>query len=175
MSPLVRMYADAAVVDASSRFHAGSTGSQARRYINVAASYRGDSQLHAVRREFAEAGFEARIVPGPLLLGTTGGLGGKMKLMPFQPGSATKPVKASGAIHDIETEPGRTPKWTSHSLRRLANTVARRYREAMQVSEAQIDIYFGWHERVLLKEMQVHYEAMSPLERMLHAKITGMM
>ena len=62
-----------------------------------------------------------------------------------------------------------------HSLRRLANTVARRHREAMQVSEAEIDVYFGWHERVLLKEMQVHYEAMSPLERMLHAKITGMM
>jgi hypothetical protein len=45
----------------------------------------------------------------------------------------------------------------------------------MNVSESEIDIYFGWHERVLLKEMQVHYEALSPRERMLHAKITGMM
>ena len=47
--------------------------------------------------------------------------------------------------------------------------------EQTGVSGDQIDIYFGWHERVLLKEMQVHYEAMSPRERMLHAKITGMM
>ena len=60
-------------------------------------------------------------------------------------------------------------------MRRLADTTARRYREAMNVSESEIDIYFGWHERVLRKEMQVHYEALSPRERMLHAKITGMM
>ena len=56
-----------------------------------------------------------------------------------------------------------------------ANTIARRYRGETDTTEAEIDIYLGWHERVLLKEMQVHYEAMSPRERMLHAKISGMM
>ena len=45
----------------------------------------------------------------------------------------------------------------------------------MEVSEAQIDIYFGWQERLLLKAMQVHYAALSPRERMLLAKITGYM
>ena len=39
----------------------------------------------------------------------------------------------------------------------------------------QIDIYFGWHERVLLKAMQVHYSQLSIRERMLLAKITGYM
>ena len=66
-------------------------------------------------------------------------------------------------------------KWTTHSLRRLADSVARKYRATMEVSEAQIDIYFGWQERVLLKAMQVHYETLSVLARMALAKITGML
>ena len=185
-SSLVREHARATEVDARSRYFATGAGSQERRYVNVAASYRADPRLEGVKASFVESGFEARITPGPLLLATTGGLGGKLKLMPFQPGGASCPVKeilteaakrvaAEGIDHDLEVAPDREPKWSSHSLRRLADTVARRHREAMGVSEAEIDIYFGWHERVLLKEMQVHYEAMSPRERMLHAKITGMM
>ena len=67
------------------------------------------------------------------------------------------------------------PKWTTHSLRRLADTVARRYREATGVTEAQIDIFFGWQERMLKKAMQVHYESLSILARMALAKITGML
>ena len=57
----------------------------------------------------------------------------------------------------------------------MVASLLRRHRAETGTSESEIDIYFGWHERVLLKEMQVHYEAMSPRERMLHAKITGMM
>mgnify|MGYP006062224029 CR=1 FL=1 len=41
-------------------------------------------------------------------------------------------------------------------------------------SAAEIDIYFGWHERVLLKEMQRHYEGMSRRARMRQARITSM-
>ena len=40
-------------------------------------------------------------------------------------------------------------------------------------SEAEIDIYFGWQEKVLLKAMQRHYEAMSVASRMTKAKITS--
>ena len=57
-------------------------------------------------------------------------------------------------------------------MRRLADTVAQRDREAHGVSEAEIDIYFGWHERILLKEMQRHYAAMSIRDRMQKARIT---
>ncbi len=70
---------------------------------------------------------------------------------------------------------GKTPKWSSHSLRRLADTVARRFREVTGVTEGEIDIYFGWMERVLKKAMQMHYASLSIKERMDHAKITGMM
>ena len=39
--------------------------------------------------------------------------------------------------------------------------MARRYREETGTSEDQIDIYFGWHEKILLKAMQVHYASLS--------------
>ena len=60
-------------------------------------------------------------------------------------------------------------------MRRLADTVARRFRELTGTTEDQIDIYFGWHEKILLKAMQVHYASLSILERMELSKITGMM
>ena len=66
-------------------------------------------------------------------------------------------------------------RWTTHSLRRLADTVARRFRLMMEVSEDEIDVYMGWHERVLLKAMQVHYAAMNIRERMKKARITCML
>ena len=43
----------------------------------------------------------------------------------------------------------------------------------MKVSEAEIDLFFGWHESVLLKEMQRHYKAMSIRSRMRQARITA--
>jgi len=74
---------------------------------------------------------------------------------------------------DLDLGPGEEPKWTTHSLRRLADTVARRYREVSGTTAAQIDIYFGWQERILKKAMQVHYEGLSTFSRMALAKITG--
>ena len=76
---------------------------------------------------------------------------------------------------DLELGMGEIPKWTTHSLRRLADTTARRYREQSGVTADEIDIYFGWNERVLLKAMQYHYATMSIRERMEHARITGFM
>ena len=76
---------------------------------------------------------------------------------------------------DLDLDPGREPKWSTHSLRRLADATARRHMEQTGATEDQIDIYFGWHERVLLKAMQRHYASMSIRQRMASAKITGMM
>jgi len=76
---------------------------------------------------------------------------------------------------DLDLTPGQEPRWSTHSHRRLADTTARRYMEATGVTEDQIDIYFGWHEKVLLKAMQVHYASLSIRERMRLAKITGML
>ena len=72
----------------------------------------------------------------------------------------------------LDVEKGREPKWTTHSLRRLADTSARQYMEVTGTTEAEIDLYFGWHEAILLKEMQRHYEAMSIRSRMKNARIT---
>ena len=76
---------------------------------------------------------------------------------------------------DLDLREGEEPKWTTHSLRRLAGTTARRHREATGTTEAEIDIFFGWHEKVLLRAMQVHYALMSIRERMAKACITGWM
>ena len=76
---------------------------------------------------------------------------------------------------DLELAPGEEPKWTTHSLRRMADTVARKYRSQTGVSEALIDIFFGWQERVLKKAMQVHYEGLSMMARMSYAAVTGML
>ena len=84
---------------------------------------------------------------------------------------------ASGLPADPDLEIGRydVPSWSTHSLRRLADTVARRHMGETGVTESQIDIYFGWHERLLLRSMQIHYASLSIRERMLLARITGMM
>ena len=47
--------------------------------------------------------------------------------------------------------------------------------EVTGVTEDQIDIYFGWHEKILLKEMQRHYEQMSTRTRMSKSKITSLL
>ena len=65
--------------------------------------------------------------------------------------------------------------WSTHSLRRLADTVARKYMEISGTSEEEIDLYFGWNERVLLKAMQVHYASMSLEQRVKLSKVTGML
>ena len=119
--------------------------------------------LIVIREGLLAAGFEATIVEGPLLLATTGGNKPALKDMPLGTGSASEPMKelltmAAGALagkdEELDVEAGREAKWSSHSLRRLADTTARRFRVDMDVSEAEIDLYFGWHEKVLLNQCQ---------------------
>ena len=90
-------------------------------------------------------------------------------------GVSTRNPPPSDFLEEICLAIDTAPKWATHSLRRLADTVARRYRKETEVTEAMIDIYFGWHEKVLLKAMQNYYASKSVLERMALAKITGMM
>ena len=76
---------------------------------------------------------------------------------------------------DLDLKAGESPKWSTHSLRRLADTTARRYRAETGTTADMIDLYFGWQERILKKAMQVHYATLSIIERMRQAWITGMM
>ena len=170
-----------------SRFAAHGPASQEKKYFNVIGGKRGMELREEVRAELVELGYHATEVPGPLLLSTTGGRQAKATAMPLAVSSTFAPtkellVKAHAKANanpldpdpDLDVEKGREPKWSTHSLRRLADTSARRNRESTSTSEAEIDIYFGWHEKVLLKEMQVHYEGMSIRGRMEKAKITSM-
>ena len=87
-----------------------------------------------------QLGYTAQKLPGPLLLATTGGNRQVPKLMPYSTSTASAPTKeiltsawqagcVGGASQDVDLdlEPGTQPKWSTHSLRRLGDTVARRY------------------------------------------------
>ena len=140
-----------------------------------------------MKEELEARGFKANIVPGPLLLSSTGGRASLPTLMPLVAGSVfaeTKGILTRSHIKagmdklnpdpdfEMDTRGQSDPKWTTHSIRRMADTNARRFMKENEVTEAEIDIYFGWNERVLLKAMQVHYSTMSIRERMKRARIT---
>ena len=188
--PVIAPYAKAIENDARLRYRALS---EQKSYINVAVGSSIDSALAEVRGELEALGFKASLVPGPFLIATTGGRYPKLKTMPLSTNSTfdtTKKIlemahrqanqKDKNGIcvdpdPDLELKEGEEPRWTTHSLRRLGDTTARRYREDTGTTEAMIDLYFGWQERVLKKAMQVHYESLSMLARMALAKITGML
>ena len=161
---------------------------QSKKYVNVARGSSKSGGLDEVVELLRAEGFGATKVPGPLLLATTGGKRPTWKIMPLALSSSFEHAKEMltrayedlnpGGIttdRDLDLPHGKVPQWSTHSLRRLADTTAQRYRETTGVTEAQIDIYFGWHEKVLLKAMQTHYASMNIRERMKTANITGMM
>ena len=171
-------------IDARTRWIAEGAASREKRYINVASGTADSDELTDLMVQLTAKGFTATKVPGPLLLATTGGKTPRTKIMPLSTSTASTPtkelltrawVKLMGEDPDLDLPPGQEPKWSTHSLRRLADTTARRYMEETGVTEDQIDIYFGWHEKVLLKAMQVHYASLSIRERMRLARITGML
>ena len=134
------------------------------------------------------SGYEASLVPGPMLLATTGGKYPKLTLMPLSTATTFAPTKqllqaAFEQANAVESDPdpdldvryGRDTKWSTHSLRRLADTTARRYKELTGTTDGEIDIFFGWNERLLRQAMQLHYASMNTRELMALAKVTGMM
>ena len=167
--------------------HGVALGSSQKKYINLASGTKSNKDLLAILREVKDLGFKATLIEGPFLLATNGGTQGRPTAMPLQSSSVyastkemlTEAYEASNKPEDpdpdIEISRGEETKWSSHSLRRLASTTARRYRHVTGSSEADIDIYFGWHEKILLRAMQRHYATFSIRERMECARITGMM
>lgn len=180
----LRVCAKATMTKAEQRWKASGVGSQQKKYVNIGSGRYESAVLARILEGVQGLGFEARIVPGPLLLSTSGGRDSRPTSMPLAVTSVFGPTKyllekayekvnAVSPDKDLDAGHGRRIRWATHSLRRLGDTVARRDREAARVSEAEIDIYFGWHEAVLLKEMQRHYAAMSVRERMKMARITA--
>ena len=170
------------------RYKMRGINSQSKKHVHVAGGS-SEEELRSVQGYFQDLGYEVSIVEGPLLLATASA--GKKRvptLMPLSTSSAFAPTKAAldrayiranadpqDPDPDLDLAPGVAPKWSTHSLRRLADTTARRYREETETSESEIDLYFGWNERLLKKAMQVHYASLSILERMGLSRITGKM
>jgi hypothetical protein len=187
-SPSVFRHLETTKAEARRRYAASGSESQTKKYINVASGDSTDASLDEVVARLCALGYTAQKLPGPLLLATTGGNRQVPKLMPYSTSTASAPTKEIltkawqagfvGGVSqdpDLDLAPGAMPKWSTHSLRRLGDTVARRYRHVTGVTADQIDIYFGWQEKILLLAMQVHYASLSIRERMNTAKITGMM
>tara|TARA_B110000046_G_scaffold27863_1_gene28383 strand:+ start:160 stop:627 length:468 start_codon:yes stop_codon:yes gene_type:complete len=155
--------------------------------MNVAMGGGSWRSLDLYRKELEAMGFHVSRLPAPLLLATTGGKYPKLKTTGL--GVKTAAQHLAGCVKlahlkansegktdpDLDVEAGQAPKWTSHSLRRLADTVAKRYQSVSGVTDSMIDIYFGWNEKILLKAMQTHYRGMSVRERMKSARVTGWM
>ena len=70
---------------------------------------------------------------------------------------------------------GRGTKRSTKSGGPVADTTARRYKELTGTTDGEIDIFFGWNERLLRQAMQLHYASMNTRELMALAKVTGMM
>jgi hypothetical protein len=130
-------------------------------------------RLKADRLSAEQAADMAAVVPGPLLVST------QHQLMGLQPSSTTTTMKEllTAACEKVgRTDPHMSAqqravaKWTNHSLRRGADTTARRTKLVTEhgreiVTAQEIDLYFGWHEEELSKDMQIHYSTLSLRER----------
>ena len=183
----VAKYASTTIADSKLRYKASGVGSQAKKHMNVAMGPSDMPSLLAFKAELDQLGFEAAWLPAPLLLASSGGKFPKLKTTGLGVKTAADHLKACVKLahlsanangkmdRDLDVEAGHAPKWSSHSLRRLADTVAKRYQSQSGVTDEMIDLYFGWNEKILLKAMQTHYRGMSIRERMKSALVTGWM
>ena len=177
------------------RFSARGVGRALKQYVNLVGdtkvTEKGKARLNKVTKWLAEQGVgDVTLVPGPMLLSTTGGRHEHTKVTCMPLNAATAATFSVELLHDaakhmardlagqdphLDVEAGCEPKWTSHSLRRCAATAARRHLKDSGMTEVDIDIFMGWNERLLMKAMQRHYEAMNVRSRMRLAKTTAWM
>ena len=117
--------------------------------------------------EAAGLGTFVQLVPGPLLRSTSGS---RLLHEPFAVDSTyaqLKPImmfayeKANEDPNDTDPErdlQGRiVPQFANHSWRRFGDKVARDTMETTGATSVDIDLYYGWHEKMHSKDMQLHY------------------
>ena len=177
-----RKWADYSLLSARRRLKANSLD---KKYVNVVGGAHDDVSLQVVARELSMAGFHERIaiVPGPLMRATHGADLG-FTHMPLQPSStyemlheclpkAFELANAYGPDPELDLRGLSSPLWGHHSNRRGADTVARQFMEFTGATERDIDVIFGWNERLARAIMQLHYE--SNMERTRRSRVTSMM
>ena len=158
--------------------------SQDKKYINVVGGVAGCSDIGTVKFEMELAGLSAECeeLPGPLMRATHGPTMGHTH-MPLQAAStydslhdmldeAYELANAESPDPELDLRGLEAPLWGHHSFRRFADTVARETMEETDTSEGNIDIIFGWNEKMASKKMQLHYK--SQFDREKRAKVTKM-
>ena len=129
------------------------------------------------------------VVPGPLLRASSGKTITHMPLATSSTFATTKTLlstayrlaNAESPDPDLDTQAQRLePDWASHSLRRCSDTHARRHMNDTRfgrkpVDKWEIDLYYGWNEAEMKKDMQMHYATMGMRERLEQARITCLM
>ena len=118
-------------------------------------------------------------MPGPLIRATHGEYTSHMPLSPKSTYDLVhkcfdEAYERAVVRHDPEIDLAGldAPRWGHHSLRRLADTVARQTMGETGATEQDIDIIFGWLEAMYSQKMQLHYE--STFTRTRRAAVTSM-
>ena len=145
------------------------TNSKDKRYINIFGGSSDDPNMRTMQHELVVAGFGefVSVIDGPLLRSTDGA---RISHMAIDPTSTyTSLHKIFDAAYVLANPTGDPdpwldlqgldePLWGHHSLRRMADTVARATMARTGVTERDIDLVFGWQEKFYSKVMQLHYE-----------------
>ena len=163
------------------------SGSLDKKYVNVVGGAAGDRVIGATVTMLLKAGFtEAGLVSttaGPLVRATRGS--NLLTHMPLQPQTASEMSSVLQEAWDManadpaDPDPQRdlegrdSPVFGEHSLRRMADTVARRTMELTGATEMDLDLMFGWQEKMYSRKMQIHYEQRFTRER--RAKVTSLL
>jgi hypothetical protein len=120
------------------------------------------------------------ITPSPLLRATRAN---RITIMPLSEGStyekfvtllpeAEKLAQArQGGDPDFDLETRGEASYGNHSMREMADHVARKSMNLTGASETDIDRMFGWNEAWYRKKMQLHYAGRD--DRVKRAKITA--
>ena len=152
-----------------------------KRYVNFAEASN-EAQLKEVIRlcEAWGLGEYVMITPSPLLRATRGV---RVSLMPLSEGSTYQKFttllpeaeklarEREGGDPDFDLESRGEASYGNHSMREMADHVARQTMSETGASETDIDRMFGWCEAWYRKKMQLHYAGRD--DRVKRAKITS--
>ena len=157
-----------------------------KRYVNLTGGARLSSDISRLCLELETAGFGdlVSVIPGPLMRSTHFRTPVRFTHMPLTSQSTYEVVHAlfdqayerllvEGGDPELDLQGLAAPLWGHHSLRRLADTVARQTRAITGASEQDIDMIFGWLEAMYSHKMQLHYE--SRFDRTRRSMVTSQM
>jgi hypothetical protein len=157
-----------------------------KRYVNLTGGARLSRDISTLCLELETAGFGhlVTVIPGPLMRSTHFRSPVRFTHMPLTVQSTYEVVHtlfdqayerllAQGGDSELDLQGLAAPLWGHHSLRRLADTVARQTRAITGATEQDIDMIFGWLEAMYSHKMQLHYE--SRFDRTRRSMVTSQM